>query len=246
MWIWTWKYEDTTLIHYLVLASVVVKIWSRPRWWHVSKLPRTSTKKFMTLRVHPGVSTTSSLHNIQPSSHPTFPKSSSVPKASSVRGRTPPLRSLHLPKVFPIPKVSNPKSEAQIISPPRSLPVVTQHHPPTLKTCNTPTLKRSVIHGSRFPSIKSWLISSSNHGRYNKSSTYRSCTYNYRPISPPRRHPCLTYVRSFFSKEKEIDHFPNPQNIHTRDQYTRSFPVLVHHSTTPAVLRASSITILAV
>jgi len=126
----------------------------------VSKLPRASTKKSTTPRVHPGVSATSksvisSLHHIQtpsypasatssfchilvyntsrlrhiqistsvtsnlqddwhpqPSSRPIVQPSSRpiVPKASSVRSWTPPLRYLHLPEVFSIPKVSNPES----------------------------------------------------------------------------------------------------------------------------------------
>jgi len=54
---------------------------------------------------------------------------------------------------------------------------------PTLKTCNILTLKQVFIHASRFSGMQSRLISASDHGRYNKSSTY---TYNQPLIPPPR------------------------------------------------------------
>ena len=95
-----------------------------------AQVTKSFNKKFTTLRVHPGVSATSSLYHIQPLSHQTFSKASFVLKASLVWSHTLPLRDHCLLEVFPIPEVPNPKSEAQNISPPRSSPTLMQLHPP--------------------------------------------------------------------------------------------------------------------
>jgi len=118
---------------------------------------------------------------------------------------------------------------------------------PTLKTCNTPTLKRAVIHGNKFPVIQYRLISASNHGLYNKSNTCRLCSYNHLPILPPRRHPCQVNKILLLHGEGD-DRFPISQSIHihTPYHYTGSFLVPVHNFTTLVVLCASPITTLAV
>ena len=41
-------------------ASVVIKIWPVPGWWHVFKLPKGSPKTSTTIRIHPEASATSS------------------------------------------------------------------------------------------------------------------------------------------------------------------------------------------
>ena len=130
---------------------------------------------------HP-CSATSNLRYIQPSSCPTFSKSSSVSKTSSIRSRTSPLRDFQLPEVFPTPS-QRPWSLVH-----QDLCLLLRNTIlPALKTCNALILKRAVIRDSRFTIMQSWLINASNHGRYNKSSTCRSCSYNHPLILPPRQ-----------------------------------------------------------
>ena len=84
-------------------ASVVVKIWSSQDdgtcLSNQELSPRNSQlSKFIS----------------EPLPHLTFPKSSSIPKASSVWSHTLPFWDFYLPEVFSVPKVFNPKSKAWI------------------------------------------------------------------------------------------------------------------------------------
>ena len=74
----------------------------------------------------------------------------------------------------------------------------------TLRTCNTPSLKWAIIHGIKFPDMQSWLISASDHGYYNKSSTYRLCSYNHPPIPRPHQHPWQAHMILLLLKKGSI------------------------------------------
>ena len=118
-------------------------------------LPRASTKKYTTLRVHPEVSVIFNLHHIQPPSHPifitfNFPEVTLRPEGILSQEPNSALRDLHLSESFPFKKSPTPSQR------PRSS--VHRDHRlllhriilPMLKMCNAPTLKWAVIHGSRF------------------------------------------------------------------------------------------------
>ena len=157
----------------------------------VFKLSIAFIKKSTTLRVHLRVIATSSLRYSQFSSHPTFPKLSSVLKASSVQSRTPPLRDLHLPEVFPIPKVSKPN---QIF---RSS--VHQDLHCRYVTPSSPCWRHVTPQSGRLymavdsPFMQCWLINANKHRCCNKSSICRSCSYNHPPIQPLRQHSCQVH-----------------------------------------------------
>ena len=99
-------------------------------------------------------------------------------------------------------KVSNFESEALNNSSQNlCLPFICSTILPMLNTWNALALKRVVIHGSRLPGMLSQLTSSSDHWRYNKSNTCRSCSYNHPSISPPRQHSCQVHMILFHLRE---------------------------------------------
>jgi len=119
--------------------------------------------------------------------HLTFLKSAFVPQILPSRSRLPIMRSLPL-RGPSRPEGPNSKIEALNKSPP-DLCLLLRIIFSTLKTCNAPTLKRAVIHDSKFTGMQSRLMSL---WSLNKS-TCRSFNYNHLPIPPPRQHPCQAY-----------------------------------------------------
>ena len=102
--------------------------------------------------------------------HPIFSRSSSVPKTVPSRSRLPPLQSLYLPGVFPVPKVSDPKSEAPNISPLDLCLLLRNSFLLPFITCNIPF--RAGGYGQwQVPRHAILPASASNHNHYNKSST---------------------------------------------------------------------------
>ena len=89
--------------------------------------------------------------------------------------------------------------------------------------------------------MHSRLISASDRGRYNKSSTCRSCGYNHPSISSLRECTCDP-----FSLRRRGSIASLMLKVCTHHHYTRSFPIAIHHITTLAVPRAGPITILVV
>ena len=77
-------------------VSVVVKIWLTPRWWHVSKLPRSSLKTSTTPKFHPQASATSSLPRAT-----LYPQDISNPELYSVV-RVSPTQSLYSAARIPL------------------------------------------------------------------------------------------------------------------------------------------------
>jgi len=103
-------------------------------------------------------SATSNLRHIQSSSHPTFPK------ASSVWSLTPPLRSLCLPEVFLVSKSPTP-SHMPRISVHWDLHLPLRNSTPRIHNMWLSLSARAVMDNDRFPSLQSQPTNASNHSR---------------------------------------------------------------------------------
>ena len=175
-------------------ASVVIKIWPSSGWWHLSQFSRASPEK----STNPQNPSRSFCH-IQPSrNHPPFWKSFHSETAFHH------FCDFHLPEVFTIPS-SSPFRRSQLriwSSNNRSSMIFVDTYAmplsPTFIMCNASI--NAGNYGQWQISRHAILPSSvSDHSRYNKFITCRSCSYNNPSISPPRQHPCQVYIWSFFS-----------------------------------------------
>ena len=117
--------------------------------------------------------------NQEPPQHPLFPKSASttsgfsksatIPKTPSIPEPPFPLQGFYLPEIFPILKVSHPKSKAQNINSLSSPPAVSSSIFPTFITYNAIFSADSY---GQWHILRHAILSASanNHSRYNKSN----------------------------------------------------------------------------
>ena len=170
------------------------------------------------LSIHPEASATSSLLGAA-----LHPKKVSDPKLHSAILRPLPLWGIYHSEILTSSRSSprrdplrskgfNSKPESPTIDHVWSPLTVMQLHPSPRPKRATLLLTRAAMNNEKISVMQSQPSSTSNHGRYNKSNTCRSCNYNNPSISPPCQHPYRVYI--ILLLQEECSRIPDPKSTH--------------------------------